>query len=113
MYVFLVTANRIYESVPIDEFNADNDNVFARFLYNEQSEVGVGRVEIISVENRFTAKRQMMATLVVANSQKEMRRVLVFPKKFGSVAGKLKPGNVVRVKLKELDDRSMMLTEIT
>lgn len=113
MYVFLVTANRIYEAVPVDDFVPDSPNDFVRYIYAERSPAGVGTVAIISVEHRFTAKRQMMATLVVANSEREFRRVLVFPKSFGKYAGKLKSGTIARVKLKELEDKSMMLVEMT
>jgi len=112
MYIFLVTNNRIYESIPIDEFATPSDNHFVNFVYNEVGAAGVGHVEVVSVEHRFTAKRQMMATMVVANRKKEMRRVLVFPQAFSKYVGRLKPGAVLRVALKELEDKSFMLREV-
>jgi len=111
MYAFLVTFNRIYASIPIDDFTPDSEHALAQFVYNG-SEAPLGKVQILSVENRFTAKRQMMATLVVTNSDNEMRRVLVFPGKFAKVSGKLKVGNISRVKLKKLEDGALMLQEM-
>jgi len=50
--------------------------------------------------------------LVVANSKREMRRVLVFPKTFNRVVSKLREGDVYRAKAKTLDDGSLMLQEL-
>ncbi|MCA1799691.1 MAG: DNA polymerase III subunit alpha [Actinobacteria bacterium] len=113
MYIFLMTSNRIYEAIPIDEFKPNVSTPFVDFVYNGKSRAGVGEVEVLSVEHRFTAKRQMMATFVAANDKGEMRRVLVFPKTYSKYVGKLKPGRVSRVKMKELEDKSMMLMEMT
>lgn len=112
MYVMLITWNRIMKAIPIDDFHEDNNAAFVQFMYNKGESAHVGTVRILAVERRFTAKRQLMATLVVANHEDEMRRVLVFPKNFGKYAGKLKEGTVHRVDLKKLDDGSLMLREV-
>jgi DNA polymerase III subunit alpha len=111
MYVFLIAGSGIIKSVGIDDFGPGND-AFSDFMYNESEKVALGEVQIIAVERRFTKKRQMMATLVVANSRRELRRVLVFPRQFGKYAGKFQEGKVVRVKLNKLDDGALSLEEL-
>jgi DNA polymerase III subunit alpha len=112
MYVFLVAYNRIMRSIPIDEFGPENDDPFVRFMYNEGERPGVGHIEVLAVEKRFTAKKQMMATIVAANSKRKMRRVLVFPKTFGRNVGKLQVGSVHRAKISTLKDGTLSLQEL-
>jgi hypothetical protein len=112
MYVMLITWNRIMKAVPIDEFGPENDNAFVRFMYNEGERPKVGMIEILAVERRFTAKKQMMATIVAANSKGEMRRALVFPKVYARNVSKIKEGTVYRAKMRKLEDGSMMLQEL-
>jgi DNA polymerase III subunit alpha len=112
MYMFLVAMNRIMEAVPIDDFTPESEQPFVKFMYNEGERASVGYVEILAIETRFTAKHQRMATLVVGNGKREMRRVLVFPSMYSKVVSKLKPGNILRLKLKKLDDGSLMLQKV-
>jgi len=113
MYVFLIAYNRIMRAVPIDDFGPENEDAFVRFMYGEGERPKVGEMEILAVERRFTAKKQMMATIVAANSKREMRRLLVFPRVFSKNISKLDEGAIVRGKVKRLDDGALMLQEIT
>jgi DNA polymerase-3 subunit alpha len=113
MYLMLVTWNRIMFKIPVDEVEESNKHPFIQFIFNKSSRPSVGAVEILAVENRFTRARKMMATLVVANSKREMRRVFVFPTQYSKMAGKLKVGNIINVKLDKSRDGTLFIKEIT
>jgi DNA polymerase III subunit alpha len=113
MYILLVGDNSIMEAIPIDDFDEGNDKPFVQFMYNKVEPPKTGSIVILSVEHRFTQRRQRMATIVAANSRGEMRRMLVFPQVFGSVAGKLKPGKIVKAKVRKLEEGGLALQEIT
>lgn len=113
MYVMLVTWNRIMVKIPVDEVQESNKHPFIQFIFNKSKRPAVGAIEILAVENRFTKARKMMATLVVANSKREMRRVFVFPSQYSKVAGKLKVGNILNVKLDKSRDGTLFIKEVT
>ena len=113
MYVMLVTWNRIMVKIPVDEVTESNKHPFIQFIFNKSKRPAVGAIEILAVENRFTKARKMMATLVVANSKREMRRVFVFPSQYSKVAGKLQVGNIINVKLDKSRDGTLFIKEIT
>jgi DNA polymerase-3 subunit alpha len=113
MYVMLVTWNRIMVKIPVDEVAESNKHPFIQFIFNKSRRPPVGAIEILAVENRFTKARKMMATLVVANSKREMRRVFVFPSQYSKMAGKLQVGNIINVKLDKSRDGTLFIKEIT
>jgi DNA polymerase III subunit alpha len=104
MYLFLVAFNSIMDYVPIDDAHLSN-SVFRKFINKERLDVGVGQAVIIAVEKRFTRNKQMMATIVIANSERELKRVMVFPKQFARYAGMMKAGRIVRPKIQQMVDR--------
>jgi DNA polymerase-3 subunit alpha len=112
MYVILITWNRIMKFIPVDEFHEDNPEAFVQFMYEKGDRPSIGQIKILAVERRFTGKKQLMATLVIANGDREMRRVFVFPKVYSSSAGKMKEGAVMSVKLGKSEDGTMFLKEI-
>lgn len=113
MYMMLVTWNRIMYKIPVDEVNESNQHPFIQFIFNKSKRPPVGAIEILAVETRFTQAKKMMATLVIANSKREMRRVFVFPAQYSSMAGKLKPGKILNVKLDKSRDGTLYIKEIT
>jgi hypothetical protein len=54
----------------------------------------------------------MMATLVCCGYDKELRKVLVFPKSFGITYGKLKEGTIASINVKRLEDGGFALQKI-
>jgi DNA polymerase III subunit alpha len=113
MYMMLITWNRIMYKIPVDEVREANQHPFIQFIFNKSKRPSVGSIEILAVETRFTQAKKMMATLVVANSKREMRRVFVFPAQYSSMAGKLKPGKILNVKLDKSRDGTLYIKEIT
>jgi DNA polymerase III alpha subunit len=113
MYMMLVTWNRMMYKIPVDDVRDNNQHPFIQFIFNKSKRPSVGAIEILAVENRFTQAKKMMATLVIANSKREMRRVFVFPSLYSSVAGKLKPGKIINVKLDKSRDGTLYIKEIT
>lgn len=113
MYVMLVSSNRIMKSIPVDEFVADSDDPFVQFMYGKRPDIGVGYMYVLALEKRFTAKKQMMATVVGGNSKGEMRGMLVFPRAFSKHAGLIKEGAVLKAKVSTLDDGTKSLNSVS
>jgi DNA polymerase-3 subunit alpha len=112
MYIMLITWNRIMKYIPVDDFDENNPEHFVKFMHGKGSKPKVGELEVLAVERRFTAKRQLMATIVVANSQREMRRLFIFPSTYATNAGKIKEGKILRAKLGKSQDGTMFIKEI-
>lgn len=112
MYVMLITWNRIMKYIPVDEFDGKNKEHFVRFMYKNGGKPKSGELEVLAVERRFTGKRQLMATVVVANSDREMRRLFVFPATYATNAGKIKEGKVLSAKLGKSQDGTLFIKEI-
>jgi DNA polymerase III subunit alpha len=104
MYVFLVAFNSIMAYVPVDDAHLTS-TVFGKFINKERLNIGVGQSVILAVEKRFTRNKQMMATIVIANADREIKRVMVFPKQFSRNAGKMVAGKVIRPKIQQMVDR--------
>jgi DNA polymerase III alpha subunit len=113
MYVMLITWNRIMKYIPVDEFDESNPEPFVQFMYGKGESPKVGQLHVLAVERRFTAKRQLMATIVAAKSNREMQRILIFPSSYSAYAGKIKEGKILNAIIKISQDGTPFLKEIT
>lgn len=112
MYVMLITWNRIMKYIPVDEFDESNQETFVQFMYGKGPTPKPGQIQVLAVERRFTAKKQLMATIVAAKSDRSMQRVLIFPAAYGTYAGKIKEGKILNAVIKMSGDGTPFLKEI-
>lgn len=115
-YFFVVSSNRVYKWLSVkdvwDQLSESSVDPLVAFLRGD--ELGTspgGGVYIIAAHKRFTKARKMMANVVVATHDRELRGVLVFPKQFGKLNSHLKEGEVRKFTVKRLDDGGFMLLE--
>lgn len=116
VYFILVAENRIVRYVPVDEvweqIDKEPEDAFIKYLLEKDLWVTEGWYYVVRMEKKKTKAGKLMGNLVLANKDKEMRRVLVFPKTFGSVYGKIKEGSTAQFKLKKLEDGGVCLNEV-
>jgi hypothetical protein len=89
------------------------EDPFVRWLWLEDLGLTHGGPKyVLCFEKRMTKANKMMATAVLSNQDREIEKVLVFPKQFGKAYGKVKPGDTVDARFKKLEDGDLMLTEV-
>jgi len=80
-YLFLVGSNRVVEAIPVDEI-ATSKSAFVRFLNYKQLPYSEGEYYVLAFKRRVTKAGANMATLIVSNSNRELRSVVVFSREF-------------------------------
>jgi DNA polymerase III subunit alpha len=112
MYFFLVGDNRIHRYVTIEDVVDRKADPFIEFLYMEDTLAGEGEKYIVDFTNYKTKAGKMMAHVIVSNGNKEMTRLIVFPKMYPLALGKMKAGTIVDVQLGKLDDGTLTVRNI-
>lgn len=116
MYFFLISKNRIQDYIDVDSayeaIGKGSDNAFINFLLNEDLGTSPGRYYVIQLHRRKTKANKMMGHLLLANRDREMREILVFPKQFAQTYSLAKPGSVIALSMGKLDDGAYCVRSI-
>jgi DNA polymerase-3 subunit alpha len=110
MYVFLVGDNRIHRYVEVDDLDR-TDDTFIDFLQRESIDVPEGQYYVVDFTPYKTKANKMMAHVIIAKSNKEMKRVLVFNKNYPLALSKMRPGRVVALSLANTEDKTLYVKE--
>lgn len=113
MYFFLVGDNRIHRYVTIEDVVERKPDPFIEFLYMEETLAGAGEKYIVDFTNYKTKAGKMMAHVIVANNNKEMTRLIVFPKMYALALGKMKAGTIVDIQIGKLDDGTLTVRNVS
>jgi hypothetical protein len=111
-YIFLVGANRINDFVSIDEVRNFDTNSLVKFLNYKILPYGLEEYYVLSFKPRVTKAGKKMASMIVANANREMKPVIVFPRQFSEGYMKCEPGTAVKLKFDKSDDGSLILSEV-
>ena len=112
MYFFLVGDNRIHRYVTIDEVVNKKDDPFISYLHSKDLEVPEGKKYIVDFTHYQTKQKKMMAHIIYCDEQKEMYRVIAFPKMYTAALGKMKAGSFCTPIIGKLDDGTTFIKEI-
>jgi DNA polymerase-3 subunit alpha len=112
MYFFLVGDNRIHRYVTIEDVVERKADPFVEFLYMEDTLAGDGEKYIVDFTNYKTKAGKMMAHVIVANGQKEMQRLIVFPKLYPVALGKMKAGTIVDLNIGKMEDGTLTVRSV-
>ena len=88
-YIILAGSNRIVEAVPVDELQ-ESKSALVRFLNYKQLPYGQDEYYVLSFKPRKTKVGKNMASLVVADSGRDLLSMIVFPSTFAQ--SRLKSG---------------------
>jgi DNA polymerase-3 subunit alpha len=113
MYFFLVGDNRIHRYVTINDVVEKKDDPFINYLHTQNLEVPSGKKYVVDFTHYQTKQRKMMAHIIYCDEQKEMYRVIAFPKMYTNALGKMKAGSFCSPVIGKLDDGTTFIKEIT
>ena len=111
MYILLVSNNRIAEYIEADELKK-TDTPFSRYIMSTSLPITSDEYYVISFSTRLTKKGDKMANVVLAEEDKTLVPVIIFPKSYTQARMSMKPGTATKVELNELDDGSLTVRSI-
>ena len=111
-YLFLVGSNRISEAIIIDEIKNFPTNSLVKFLNYKSLPYSGEEYYVLSFKPRVTKAGKKMAHMIVVNSDREMKPVIVFPRQFSEGYMKCEPGTTTKMAFGQSDDGSLILNEV-
>jgi len=113
MYFFLVGDNRIHRYVTIVDVVEKKDDPFINYLHTKEFEIPDNKDSyVVDFTHYQTKQKKMMAHIIYCNGQKEMFRVIAFPKAYTLALGKMKAGSFCSPVISELDDGTKFVKDI-
>lgn len=113
MYMFLVGDNRIHRYVTIDDVvNKKADDYFIKYLYAEYLPAAADCYAVVDFTPYRTKQNKMMAHIILADGDKNLRRVIAFPKNYSLTLGKMRPGMICEPVIGKMDDGTNFVKEI-
>jgi len=113
MYFFLVGDNRIHKYVTIDSVVEKLDDPFVHWLYKDKLKIDDGKRLVLDFTHYKTKQNKMMAHIILSDSEKNLERVIAFPKFYTTALGKMKPGTVCDPAISKMDDGTLYVKEVT
>ncbi len=110
-YIILVGSNRIVEAVPVDEIRESN-SALVRFLNYKQLPYGNDEYFVLSFKPRITKAGKRMASLVVADSGREIMSMVVFPSTFAMAYTRIEAGNAYKINYSLSKDEDLIFQEV-
>jgi len=113
MYFFLVGDNRIHKYVTINDVVDKVDDPFVQWLYKDKLKIEDGKRLVLDFTNYKTKANKMMAHIILSDSDKNLERVIAFPKVYTTALGKMRPGTVCDPAISKMDDGTLFVKEVT
>ncbi|CAB5218175.1 DNA polymerase III subunit alpha [uncultured Caudovirales phage] len=113
MYFFLVGDNRIHKYVTINDVVDNIDEPFVQWLYREKLKIASGKRLVLDFTHYKTKANKMMAHIILSDADKNLERVIAFPKFYTKALGKMKPGTVCDPAIAEMEDGTLYVKEIS
>jgi len=110
-YIILVGSNRIVEAVPVEEIRESNSPL-VRFLNYKQLPYGQDEYFVLSFKPRITKAGKRMASLVVADSGRELMSMIVFPSTFAMAYTRIEEGNAYKINYSLSKDEDLVFQEV-
>jgi DNA polymerase III subunit alpha len=112
MYFFLVGDNRIHRYVTIDDvINKENDS-FINYIKLKDLQVPEDKKYVVDFTHYKTKQGKMMAHIIYSDENKELSRVIAFPKMYTLALGKMKSGSFCSPTIAQMDDGTKYVKDI-
>jgi DNA polymerase-3 subunit alpha len=108
IYIFLISDNRISSYIQPDSLDSTKSS-FVQFLKAKTMVLGPDEYFVVDVEPRKTKKGDKMAHAVLANEDKELTSVIIFPSVYAESLSKMKPGTHCKPILAETNSGAISL----
>ena len=112
MYFILVGDNRIASYIKISDMDPKSTNSFVDYLYKKEYDLDEDEYIVVNFTPYVTKAGKTMSHIVLANKDKELTRVIVFPSAYKMSLAKMREGMKCKVVLSKLDDGTLMVKEI-
>jgi DNA polymerase-3 subunit alpha len=110
-YIILAASNRIADAIPIDDIN-NVKSPLTKFLNYKTLPYGQDEYYVLSFNARTTKAGKRMAHMVLADYDRNLIPVVVFPTMFAQAYMKCEAGSVQKLIMNELKDGTIALKEI-
>jgi DNA polymerase-3 subunit alpha len=110
-YIILVGSNRIVEAVPVEEIR-ESKSPLIRFLNYKQLPYGQDEYFVLSFKPRITKAGKRMASLILADSGRELLSLIVFPSNFAMAYTRLEAGNAYKINYSISKDEDLVFQEV-
>ena len=112
MYFILVGDNRIARYVKVSDIDPSGSNSFVDYLYKKRYDLDEDEYVVVDFTPYVTKAGKTMSHIILANSEKELTRVIAFPTMYKMSLAKMREGMKCKVVLSTLDDGTLMVKEI-
>lgn len=110
-YIVLASDNRIVTAIPADEIKG-NPSGLVKILNFRQLPYKDDELFVVSFKPRITKAGKKMASLVLADTSREMHSVTVFPTSFSKAYMKIDEGNVYKFSLGKTKDGTIIMEDV-
>ena len=112
MYFFLVGDNRIHKYVTIDDVVNKVDDTFVHWLYRDSLKIETGKRLVLDFTHYKTKANKMMAHIILSDKDKNLERVIAFPKFYSTALGKMRAGMICDPAISKMDDGTLYVKEV-
>jgi hypothetical protein len=110
-YILLASDNRIVSAVPVDEIKT-SEAAFLKFLNYRQLPYKEDEKFVVSFRPRVTKAGKKMASLVVADTDRDLHSVTVFPTSFAKAYMKIEEGNAYNFTFGQTKDGTVIMEDV-
>jgi DNA polymerase-3 subunit alpha len=110
-YIILASDNRILSAIPVDQIK-DSTNALIKFLNYRMLPYKDDEVFAVSFKPRTTKAGKKMASLTVADSNRDLHSITVFPTAFAKAYMKIEEGQVYKLSLGKTKDGTVILEDV-
>jgi DNA polymerase-3 subunit alpha len=111
-YIVLASDNRIVSATPVDEAKA-SDSGMVKMLNYRQLPFKDDELFVVSFKPRVTKAGKKMASLVLADTNRDLHSVTVFPTVFPKAYMKLEEGHAYKFELGKTKDGTTIMEDVT
>ena len=110
-YIVLASDNRILKAIPSEEIR-NSDSALIKFLNYRQFPFKEDELYVMAFKQRMTKAGKKMALMTVADSDRDLQPITVFPTAFPKAYMKIKEGEAYKLKLAKTKDGTVILEDI-
>jgi DNA polymerase-3 subunit alpha len=110
-YIILASDNRVLTAVPVDE-SKGNPSALIKFLNYKQLPYTDEEFYVISFKSRVTKAGKKMAYLTLADSDRDLHSVTVFPTQFAKAYMRIEEGKAYKFSFGETKDGTIILEDV-
>ena len=110
-YIILASDNRIVSAVPVDEIKTSTAG-FLKFLNYRMLPYKDDQKFVVSFKPRITKAGKKMASLVLADTDRDLHSVTVFPTSFAKAYMKIEEGNAYNFTFGQTKDGTVIMEDV-